>query len=316
MWRNGTFNIYLLANSGGDPSTRIGDFQIASNIEADNTFKIYEAWYEHRFLDDKFSILGGLHDYNSEFYMLEYGSFFINSSFGIAPEVSQVGPSIFSTTALASRLSLQPVENTYLKAVVYDGVPGDPGEPKGTHINFDRGDGLFLGIEGALLAGKDPFESGYYKLGLGGWFHTMEFEDFNGITRDDNNGLYFIGEKNLFSEETSSQGLGMFLQLGFAETDRNQIDLYIGAGINYKGLIPNRNEDVFGMAVAHASTSDDFINANPGTDNGETAVELSYQFGITPWLIVQPDLQYIINPGMVSTVNDALVFDLRLMIYL
>ena len=315
-WNHGTFHLYLLANSGGDPSARIGDFQVASNIEAVNTFKVYEAWYEHRFLEDRFSILLGLHDYNSEFYVLEYAGLFINSSFGIGAEVAQVGPSIFATTALATRLAWQPTENTYLKTVVYDGVPGDPGDPRGTHINFDQGDGLFLGLEGALLRGGDPSTPGYYKLGLGGWYHTKEFEDFSGAMRDDNSGFYIIGEQLLFTEKDVSQGLGAFLQLGLTESDRNQVDLYIGAGIHYSGLLPGRDEDIVGLAFAHAGTSGNFIDANPGTEEGETVVELSCQFAVTPWLTVQPDLQYIIDPGMVNTVDDAVVFNLRLQINL
>lgn len=315
-WSGGTINLYLLSNGGGDLSARVGDFQTTSNIEAVNTFKIYEAWYEHRFMEDTFSILAGLHDYNSEFDVLEYAGLFLNSSFGIQPDISQVGPSIFSTTSLAVRLAWQPTDNSYLMAAVYDGVPGDPADPRGTHVNFDKGDGIFAGFEGALLGGDDPADPDYFKLAIGGWYHTMEFEDFNTTIRDDNGGIYVIGEKHLFSEGDSSQGMGGFVQLGFTESDRNVVDRYIGVGINYTGLIPGRDEDVIGLAIAHAMTSDDYISANPGTEGSETAIELSYQFMLLPWLSLQPDVQYIINPGMDSTLDNALVLGVRLQIAL
>jgi porin len=36
-------------------------------------------------------------------------------------------------------------------------------------------------------------------------------------------------------------------------------------------------------------------------------IEFTYQARITPWLVVQPDLQYIINPGGTTDLNNALV---------
>lgn len=36
-------------------------------------------------------------------------------------------------------------------------------------------------------------------------------------------------------------------------------------------------------------------------------IELSYQCQVTPWLIVQPDVQYIINPGGTQDLDNALV---------
>jgi porin len=31
--------------------------------------------------------------------------------------------------------------------------------------------------------------------------------------------------------------------------------------------------------------------------SGETFVELTYQYQVKPWLQLQPDLQYVFNPG-------------------
>jgi porin len=95
LWENGRFFFYVLGNFGDNPSEAVGDIQATSNIEAPETLKLYEAWYEHFFFGEQFTLLGGLHDYNSEFDALEYASLFLNSSFGISPDISQVGPSIF-----------------------------------------------------------------------------------------------------------------------------------------------------------------------------------------------------------------------------
>lgn len=309
-WDNGTFFLYLLGNDGDDPSSLVGDTQVSSNIETNDAFKIYEAWYEHT-LSDELSLLAGLHDYNSEFYALEYAGTFLNSSFGIGPDTSQIGPSIFSTTSLTTRLKYQSESGRYLLAAVYDGIPGDPNKPQGTHIILNGSDGIFTSVEAGVSGGEENQEVKYFKYGLGVWFRTTDFQDdIDGSDHSNNSGVYFIGEV------TPAEKLGLFLQAGIARSDRNQLAQYIGAGLNYTGLFNSRGDDVVGLAVSHARNGDDFMDSNPGIDRAETAIELTYFAEITPWLTLQPDLQYILDPGMDPTLDDALVAGLRMKVSL
>jgi len=310
-WKNGTFFLYFLGNfnSGRAMTENVGDVQASSNIEADRAFKIYEAWYEHRFLNDQLSLLAGLHDYNSEFDVVEYGALFINSSFGISPDISQTGPSIFPTTSLGLRLKTQPSEKSYLLVAVYDGVPGDSGDPPRTSIILKEKDGVFTAFEVGLSAGQ-PGEKEYYKLGAGAWLHTADVENFDGDPKGTNHGYYIIAEKTLFTESSSGQGLGAFVQVGWADNEWNQIANYWGIGLNYTGLIPGRDSDRIGLAVASARNGDKFMDFKKNiefvpVDHTETAIELTYRAELRPWLSIQPDFQYIINPGMNQSLKNA-----------
>jgi len=287
----------------------VGDVQTSSNIEAYRTVKLYEAWYEHKLINDRVSILAGLHDFNSEFDVLEYASLFINSSFGISPDISQVGPSIFSTTSLGVRLKVQPTETSYLMTALYDGVPGDPAHPSRTAINLKEEDGIFTAVEAGLSAGQ-PGGKEYFKIGAGAWLLTAEVENFAGQQNDENHGFYFIAEKTLFAENGEGQGLGGFVQLGWADDKWNQIARYWGAGLNYTGLIPGRDKDSIGLAVACSRNGDKFMAYSKNVelvpvDHTETAIELTYRAELRPWLIIQPDFQYIINPGMDQSLKNA-----------
>ena len=308
-WNNGSFILYFLGNAGGNPSSRLGDLQVASNIEAVNTFKLYEVSYEHHFVDDNVSLLVGLHDLNSEFYVLEHASLFLNSSFGIGVEVAQTGPSIFSTTALAARLRARWRNDFYLMTAVYDGIPGDPEDAIGTQISFDEGDGIFFIAETGMV--RDT--AGYSKIGIGAWYHTARYEDFNGRERNSNSGIYLIAERDLWRDE-AGRGLGLFAQAGFAEGDRNQINTYLGGGLTWTGLVPQRPNDVAGVAVAHARNGDKFRRLNPTMERAETAIEFSYLFSPTAWMNVQPDIQYIIGPGSDRDLDNGLVLGVRLQI--
>ena len=73
-------------------------------------------------------------------------------------------------------------------------------------------------------------------------------------------------------------------------------------GIVYKGLIPGRDEDVLGAGVAWAK-----LNRSGALQ--ETAVELFYKARITPWMSLQPDVQYIASPSGIH--RDALAVGLR-----
>jgi len=316
LWKNGTFFIYGLGNfnSGKLLTEIVGDFQATSNIEADEAFKLYEAWYEHRF-GDYASLLFGLHDYNSEFDVLEYGGLFLQSSFGISPDISQNGPSIFPLTALSLRLKVWPTKSIYIMTALYDGVPGDPANPTRTSIRFDKGDGLFGALEIGDTTGN-PGDLEYHKYAVGVWMLTAEVEDFAGNTQDENSGIYFIGEKTLFEEHAGHGSLGVFVQLGFTHADRNQVGSYWGTGLNYTGLLTSRPGDIVGLAVANARNGSNYMRyardvEGQAVDHSETAIELTYQARVRPWLIIQPDLQYVINPSMDRRLDNALVAGIR-----
>lgn len=310
-WQNGTVQLYLLGNTGGDPSRRAGDLQVASNFEAPDTVKVFEANYEHRFLDDRLGLLFGMHDINADFYVTEHSGMFLNSSFGIGVDLAQVGPSIFPTTSPGVRLRLNWTPNAYLLAAVYDGVAGDPDDPYGTHVSFDHGDGVFAIAEAGLLGG----ESHYYKFGVGGWYHTANIDDVDGRPRDNNSGIYALGETDVWRAEDGC-GVGVFTQIGFANGDRNQISTYIGGGVTWTGPFPRRATDVAGLAVAHARNGDHFKRLNPGLERAETTLEASYLIAPKPWLTVQPDLQYVIDPNTDRAIDNALILGVRLQITL
>ncbi len=116
LWDGGTAFFYLLGLTGEPPSALVGDLQVTDNIEAPESITVMEAWYEHSF--DSFSLLVGLYDYNSEFNVTSLSDTLLNSSFGIGPDISQVGPSIFPVSSLSLRAKLNLSESSYLMGAI------------------------------------------------------------------------------------------------------------------------------------------------------------------------------------------------------
>ncbi len=296
-WNNGNVFIYVLGNYGKAPSDLTGDLQTISNIQTDNNLKLYEFWYEHSFANGAVKLLAGLHDYNSTFYSLESAGLFTTSSFGIGPEVAQVGPSIFSTTSAAIHLTIAG-EHQYLLLATYDGIAGDPDHPRGTHIKFKQSDGLFNAIEWGV-----QYENSY-KFAIGAWQHTAEVENpVDESISDSNSGFYLIGEKFL------TDNLVAFLQYGRADADKNQLETYLGAGITLSNAWVE--EDVIGLAYASAKNGSPFLHMNTDLLSKENILELSYLRPVTSAVSVQTSLYAIENPSMSPDVDNSFALGLR-----
>lgn len=296
-WGNGEWFVYVLGNAGDNPSDDVGDVQGISNIATNDSLKLYEFWYQHSFSDESVKVLFGLHDYNSVFYSLESAGLFTHPSFGIGPETAQVGPSIFSTTSTALLFSFEG-DSQYLQAAIYDGIPGDPDNPRGTHVQLSNGDGLFSAVEWGLATETSD------KVALGVWQHTSEtVNPVNGEMSDDNTGVYFIAEKNI------NDVAAVFLQLGQADDEVNQLEYYGGTGITFNGFW--MDGDGLGLAVAHARNGDPYLVENSEYGRAETAWELTYFAPVVEHLNLQGSFYYIQNPSMDKTLDDALAVGAR-----
>ena len=322
FWKSGIFHTHIFNHHGANPSEDyIGDLQIADNFESEKGTKLYEFWYEHSFnlYGTDLSLLFGQHDLNSEFNISEYGLLFLHSSFGFNNEISNNIPvANFPIAALGLRMKWEPTENLYFMAEISDGNPGK--NDCGTHIKLDSKEGFLNFFELGYHFG-DQEESrtmpGTYKFG--GWYHTDEFDDIRDtdensdpLEHDGNYGLYFIADQMLIPGK-GKRGVGAFFQIGGVPDDRNQVDFYIGGGIHCQGIVPTRKNDTLGLAVAHASISENLRDIEK-MDNHETAVELTYRVEILPWFSIQPGVQTIFNPGADSSLDNAVVSTVRFQI--
>jgi len=288
LWEGGTFWIYGLRNHGADPSAEmIGDLQTASNIGAYDQFIVNEAWYNQDFADGAVAILAGLHNLNSEFYVSTYGTLFLNSSFGVGPELSHNVPvSIFPQSGLAARLRVKPVENVYVQAAIYDG------NPLTREVKSSEGN-LTIAEAGYAVDGSD------YKIGY--WRHSAE-KTYGDNTFDGDYGVYGIVDQRILTfDNAAHSSIGVFLEYGWVPEERNHVTGYMGGGVHMHGLIPTRDVDDLGFAVAMAKTHLDT----------ETAYELTYRLVATSWLAVRPSLQWIQNPGGDASAKTANVGLLR-----
>jgi porin len=170
----------------------------------------------------------------------------------------------------------------------------------------------------------------YGKYALGAWIYTANFEDIlevvpndpdddeddEPLMRDGNKGIYAFMEQQIIREkEDPDQGLALFIRLGWANPNFNDISVYTGGGLVYTGLIPTREQDQVGFAVAAVHVGNKFKQANyeaetPVKDE-EVNLEFTYRIQVMPWFALQPNFQYVINPGLNPLLQDAWVIGSR-----
>ena len=335
-WTGGSthFTVYNIHNSGRTVGENVGSLADSSNIDALPTTRLFTAWFQQNAFDDRVSLRIGQLAADDEFIGSQTASGLVNGTFGwagvLAANMTSGGPA-YPLATPGARIALRPTEQLTALAAVFSGNPAGRDcndNPQvcnryGTTFSFSGG-ALWMGeLQYAINQDKNAKGlPGVYKLG--GWYATADFADQhfgvdgagNVVSLADptvagplnhrgNGGVYALANQMVWRADKRSANL--FLRGGFAPSDRNLISFYVDGGAGFKGLLPDRSDDVVTFGVAYAKISRDAaaldqdklaLNGPPyPIRNEEVVFELSYQAQIAPWWIVQPDLQYIVHPG-------------------
>lgn len=318
-WKDTFFYANLLYPHGASLTQNyVGDLNTVSNIDAYDSARLFKCWVQKNFAENRFSLRVGLMAVDKEFFASEGAGLFLNSGFGAFPVIGQdlVAP-IYPVSAPGVRLVWKANKALSFRAAVFSGdVGSQTTNQHNTRWNLHASNGVaaFLEAVGKVNATGDGLP-GTYKLG--GFYDSKSFGDLRGgAPHHGNYGVYVIADQRVWREgsgDAAAQGLGVFARFALAPQDRSFVAFDGEGGATYTGLLPGRDSDVLGLGVLYAKVSKDALDdaGTPWPSHHETVIELSYQASINDWLTVQPDFQYIFNPGAVHGTRDAVVAGLR-----
>lgn len=332
-WTGATFFVSGLQIHGRGPSVNlVGNLQTISNVEATRSNKLYNLWIEQVAFDGRLNIRIGQEGANDEMMLSKLGAMFINSSFGypalLAFDLPSGGPN-YPIAAPMVRAQYKVTDRLTLVGAAFDGDPAGPGnnDPQirdYTGTAFRLRDGVLGFAELWYSVGSDGAEGlpGTYKVGA--WYHAGVFTDplhdtagrslaspaSNGMARRyrGNEAVYAVVDQMIWRPDGSKdRGIGVFGLVMSAPDDRNFTSFYAEGGFNWIGPFAGRDQDVAGLAFAFTNLGSaqrrfgaDQVRYGVTTNgfrSNETIVELTYQYQVAPWWVVQPDVQYVINPG-------------------
>lgn len=320
----------------------------ASNIEATATTRLRELWYEQH-VDGWLHVRFGQQSADTEFIISSGASNFINGTFGWpalpAADLPSGGPAYpLGTPGIRARVAA--FEGLTVLVAAFNGDPagrgnGDPQRRDASGTAFRTSDGL-LAIAEVQYSPAGSSDNPTYKLGA--WFNTQPFDDlrrdFAGnslaspaslgrpLSHSGDFSVYGIIDQPLFRGGDNAPGFDAFLRVMGAPGDRNLIDFYLDGGVTVANPF-GREKDTIGLAVAYSrigsgarrldSDTARFTGQPYPVRSAEILIEATYLIQVLPWWQLQPDLQYVINPGggipdpaqPVRLLGDALVLGLR-----
>jgi porin len=316
--------INVINNAGNTLSDKVGDNQVNSNIEAPSMLFLYQAWIEKLYLENTISLLMGLMEINTDFYVTDTSALFLNSSFGIGAEISGsgvTGPSTYPYTSLGVRAKIDFPNKLYALWGILDGVPGNPDDEKSNSINWDSAEGLLMITEigTTTQSNVSNSDSVFSKLGVGFWGYTESFDNIDPNSdepAEGNYGMYVLFDK------TTSPRFSYFFRSGYANREVSTVMLNTSIGFNIRAPFSFLNEeDVLGFGITDAVFSPGYIR-DQSLQNGtqfethEVTTELTYRFKVWKDMALQPDYQLVINPSGNPTISTAHVVGLQLEILL
>ena len=205
--------------------------------------------------------------------------------------------------------------------------------PSGTSFPLD-GDQLIIGevqysfpVQGDLVTpSHQGLLPGTYRLGF--WVDTESFadqrydtaglsladpaSDGTPLQHHDNWSVYGTMDQAVWQAPGSgAESLNLFVRAMGSPSDRNLISLSVNVGFVLKAPLPQRDADSAGLALGYGEISSSARGLDRDTQqftgtgltgsgfarSDESFIEATYQYVPFPWLQVQPDMQYVFNPG-------------------
>lgn len=301
------FNYNLSAIYTNDQSISgnyVGDLQGISNIETGyNGLFLNEAWVEFGLggINSPNKLKIGQIDLNGIFDAPNHSSLFINPAHGIISSFSQTGergPSIYPVIGLASVLNSQINENFAWRIGAFDAKPGSAIRPNKIEWNISKDEGI-------LFLGEIDSKIDKFHYVFGAFQYSQTDDTLLGGKKQKNGGLYASAEYDF------AQNKAIFVRVGNANKDINQIDYYIGGGAVLYDFMGKKGHNA-GFAIAHAHISPVARSLDSLLENSETNYELTYSFPLTENFTVQSDLQYVKSPSALENIDNATIVGLRI----
>lgn len=259
----------------------IADDSNQSNHDGPGPFRFLEAYYGQEFFDGKLIAVVGKSEPlafvdNNDFANNEYTQFvgkpFVNNP--VLDCEDQYGPIV--------ALSYAPSESFSFTALLFSS-----GYPNGADdIQKSVYDHPFENpTVAAQFAWSPKFGelAGNYRIYF--WNATYDHPEI------DENGSEAGWGVGLSLDQQITQQIGLFARFSIENKDVYEVDRFWAAGVNFKGIIPTRDDDEIGLGIAG------LVASSRLEDRGtELHTEAYYRFVVNKYFAVSPDFQYVLDP--------------------
>jgi len=285
-WQDGQFFLQLQYNFGKKSLTPSGKGLLFSHINGivgglpEGKYTFHDLVFTQHFLDRRLFFAFGHTDPEA---FIDENRFANSDHTQFASQVfaQEVGLDAVDERGPLFAFGFEPHETVELVALVSATTKAASDEPKNLWTR-PFWDGPFVGGQVHLMPDFLGRE-GNYRLFAWSTLYDQPRQHADGETR--NWGLGFNFDQDI------TDRLGVFGRLGLGNQDVGPASWDWSAGLQYTGLVPSRDTDVFGFAVGG-------VQAAPYTAYGgmEIHLESYYKLRLTQWLALTPMGMYVLQP--------------------
>ena len=311
---------------------------LTSSIAGTNSVRIDQFWYQQGFFNGMMKVKIGQVAAVNEFGATDFFDILFNDELGYAPNALFNTRQPFSPAGKPGVVVWGDLSDVtpglYAKAGVFTAYD-NPYHPDSNGVDYV--DDFDYGTAAAFELGykeQNTIYDGVYKLGVNLSTNVAYTNPATKEPYSNNYNIYTTWEKTVYrpprigdrtdakdmksgggEEVDPKRGLDLLFQFVGEPGDRNPLQYEATLGGRYTGLFDCRPDDKIGFGLIYSDNGSAYsmasMDANERGLGGEFTAELDYQFNPAPWLSIQPDVQYIIDPGGDSQRQDILVLGLR-----
>ncbi len=171
----------------------------------------------------------------------------------------------------------------------------------GTGFSFTNGDGVNVNAQLTYGPSKGVFDMGMpgsYSVGVSaGWVAPYSINDTNYYTQ--NTQVWVMLEQMVWQPEGARADQGVlpwFVFIYAPMEDRSEMPWFAAAGVSFKGVIPDRPDDIPGIGFSYGGYSNQ-LGGDKAAQRGsyEAMFEVNYKWQVNRWFYILPNVQYILN---------------------
>ena len=335
-WHGGEFHIGFADNSGTSLSDSVvgNTFPIQLADVAPVGPRLTYLSYTQSLFEDKLSVRVGRLTINSvydeEFAASPYFNAFSSVAFNLIPMgifLNAPGAFGYPLSTWGARIKFEPAESFYAMAGCYN---GDPRVKDANRYGLDftfNGPPFVIGEVGYRRNPGKEAEGLPGNLKAGAYFNGGNAAEFgSGSTSRGRCGFYVLGDQSLvqWGDRAENRHLGIFGAFVCApDQSVNEMPYFFDAGLVAYGPMECRAKDFIALGAAYGAFSSDLrseqkslqkTDPSVAVQSCEMTIELSYGCQVRPGLLVQPALQYIVNPGGDQSVPGALAIGANIVV--
>jgi porin len=345
-WRGGELRLSAVSGAGRNLSEPIGNAFTVSQAWDGNTVFLYQAYLVQKAFDERLEIGIGRVSASQFFATLPAFDLLVTGGLNPVPVALELN-STFTGSASASWFAgarWLPMEETMLTAGVFQARAdlGQTGPYHGLDLDLNPNDGTFGVVEIGWTPNSEKFAAvqeernftrsrreldgdgnglpGVYKLGA--FVSNEPKTSYPGGWGESPFGFYAIGEQRLWEQSPGQKLTQHFSIFGGVvwspPSSVTEMPVSGFAGTVWRGPWSRRPADHLYTSWQIGNFSEPYAQSVGQSSSGalESVLNAGYIFQITKEFSVQPDIQYIIQPGGFGQYGNALVLGLQVTIEL